>query len=319
MLRTLGLTLLSAACLTVGGATAQETALVRMATGSLTGAYFPVGVALCRLVNQTRSSHGIRCSAIPSQGSVENIQLLRNGGAELAIIQSDVQNDAVTGSPGIAALPELRALMSLHPEPLTIVTRPGTGIETLEDLQGQRIGIGTPGSGHRILWDRVMEAAGWTPDSFADTVELDPVDQVAALCGDRVDAFVISVGHPALTVQEATLTCDGVLVEVSGPAVDALLAGRDFYFSAEIPGGLYRGNPDPIPTFGVGATLVTTDAVPEDTIRTVVSSIFSGLEDLRGLDPVLSALAATEMVETGLTAPLHPGAEEYYRSQGLLD
>lgn len=319
MLRRIVLALLTLGSLTATGASAQDPVLARMATGSLTGAYFPVGVALCRLVNQTRAEHGIRCSAGISQGSVENIELLRNGEVELAIVQSDVQKAALSGEDGIAEFRELRAVMSLHPEPLTIVTRPDTGIAKLQDLEGRTIDIGPPGSGHRALWDRIMDSFGWTLDSFSQTLELDPADQVKALCSKQIDAFAISVGHPALTVQEATLTCGAVLVQISAPVVDKLTAAGDFYFSTEIPGGLYRGNPDPVPTIGVGATLVTTAALPDETIYTIVSNIFSNLDELRALDPVLAGLDPAAMVETGLTAPIHPGAERYYREQGLID
>ncbi len=299
---------------------ALDQRLARMATGSLAGAYFPVGVALCRLVNETRREHGIRCSAQPSEGSVANIEALRAGAADFAIVQSDVQNAAMRGGgvfAGEPAFEDLRAVMSLHPEPLTVVARADAGIERFEDLFGKRISYGNPGSGQRALWDTLAGRMGWTPASFTAALELDPDQQAAALCDGRIDAFVFAIGHPAPSILEATSGCDAVLVPVTGPRISALVSVNPFYFETDIPGGLYRGNPDDVPTFGVGATLVTRADVADDVVATLFDSVFGNIETLRGLDPVLSDLDPREMATDGLTAPLHPAAEAILSRQGL--
>ena len=190
----LALTLALAALPPAAGAV--DARLARMATGSLAGAYFPVGVALCRLVNETRRTHGIRCSAQPSEGSVANIEALRAGEVDFAIVQSDVQNDALRGGgafSGEPAFDDLRAVMALHPEPLTVVARADAGIKRFEDLFGKRISYGRPGSGARGVWDNVAGRMGWDQRSFAATLELDPEQQPAALCDGRVDAFSIEL------------------------------------------------------------------------------------------------------------------------------
>ena len=103
-----------------------------MGTASVTGVYFPVGVALCRLVNQHRRETGLRCAARPADGSVANIAGLRDGSLDLAIVQSDVQaagrSPAPAPSPPPARSPTLRAVMALYPEPLTLVARADAGI-----------------------------------------------------------------------------------------------------------------------------------------------------------------------------------------------
>jgi TRAP transporter TAXI family solute receptor len=206
--------------------------------------------------------------------------------------------------------------MSLHAEPLTVVARADSGIERFEDLFGKRISYGLPGSGARGVWDNVAGRMGWDARSFAATLELDPDQQPAALCDGRIDAFVFAVGHPAPTIFEATTGCDAVLIPVTGRRISALVEVNPFYFETEIPGGLYRGNSDDVPTFGVGATLVTRADVGEDVVATLVGSVFGRIETLRSLDPVLAGLDPTEMATSGLTAPLHPAAESYYRGKG---
>lgn len=301
---------------------AAEPALVRMATGAVNAVYFPVGVSLCRVVNADRADHGVRCSAIPTEGSVDNVARLRAGEVETAIIQSDVQAAAWLGE-GVFAdagpAPELRSLLALHPEPLTVVSRRGDGIAALADLRGKRVSYGSAGSGVRAVWEDLLESAGWNAADFAEVPEIPAPDLAEALCTGAIDAFVIAVGHPALSVQEATLGCDAMLVPVAGAPVESLVAARPFYFDTEIPGGLYRGNPDPVPTFGVVATLVTDAALPDATVEVLVTRMLDSIADLRGFEPALSTLEAGTMATAGRTAPLHPAAERVLRARGLLD
>jgi TRAP transporter TAXI family solute receptor len=159
---------------------------------------------------------------------------------------------------------------------------------------------------------------GWTAESFEAVLDLAPTDQADALCAGEIDAFAIAIGHPAPTVREATAGCDANLVPVTGPAIAALVAANPFFAEAEIPGGLYRGNPAPVPTFGVLATLVTRAEVSDAVIATQVDAAFGKLDTLRGLDPVLANLAPEAMATAGLTAPLHPAAESFFRSRGLV-
>jgi uncharacterized protein len=298
-------------------ATAQDTRLVRMATGSPAGVYFPVGISLCRLVNEERPAHGVRCSAIRTEGSVANLALLEDGSVEFAIVQSDTQADAYEGTDG-SAFDDLRSVMSLYPEPLTIAVGPDTGIADLAGLAGKRISVGPEGSGQRAIWDTIAAVFDWTPDSFAAFEELPAADQAQALCDGRIDAFVTAIGHPALTVLEAALSCGATLVPASGPQVDRILNENPSYFPATIPGDLYSNNPEPVATFGVGATVVTRADVPDEIVRLLVSSALADIGRLRGLDPALREIDPADMAEKGLTAPLHPGARAAYAAKGVL-
>ncbi|MCB1352131.1 MAG: TAXI family TRAP transporter solute-binding subunit [Rhodobacteraceae bacterium] len=319
MFRLQGLVAVAALLLSPIAADAQEARLIRMATGSPAGVYFPVGIALCRLVNETRAEHGIRCSAEQSAGSVANIAALRSGDVELAIVQSDTQAAAWTGAGEEGPFDTLRSVVSLYPEPLTIVARADAGITGIDGLPGKRLSVGPAGSGQRALWEAVAAAEGWTAESFAEVAELAATDQARALCENRIDAFVTAIGHPALTVQEATLSCDARLVPATGTVADRLVAETPSFFEAEIPGGLYRGNPDAVASFGPGATLVTRADVPDEVISVLVTAIFSKLDRLRGLDPVLADLEPEAMTKDGLTAPLHPAAAAYFSTQGLTN
>ena len=210
----------------------------------------------------------------PPSGSVANIAGLRDGSLDLAIVQSDAQAEAVAGSGAFAAagpFADLRAVMALYPEPLTLVARADAGIARVEDLAGQaRLASAPRARAPARSPTTLMAALGWTDASFARG----PGDRRRGgrrrpLRGE-LDAFLYAVGHPALVIQEATTGCDARLVPIDGPAIDALVAARPELIEAGIPGGLYRGNPAAVATFGVGATLVTRADEPEDRLHAML-------------------------------------------------
>ncbi len=295
---------------------------ITIGTGGVTGVYYPTGGAICRLVNQGRRDHGVRCSVESTGGSVYNINTIREGELEFGVAQSDWQFHAFNGTSRFeeaGAFEDLRAVFSVHPEPFTVVARADAGIASIEDLEGKRVNIGNPGSGQRGTMEVVMEAMGWTMDSFELASELKAAEQSQALCDNQIDAMIYTVGHPSGSIQEATTACDSVLVEVSGDVIQSLIDDNSYYRAATIPGGMYRGNDGDVATFGVGATFVSSASVSDDVVYTLVSAVFDNIDDFRGLHPAFANLVPEEMASAGLSAPIHPGAAKYYREQGWME
>ncbi|RDC75024.1 C4-dicarboxylate ABC transporter substrate-binding protein [Rhodovulum sp. 12E13] len=303
-------------------AAAQEETFITIGTGGVTGVYYPTGGAICRLVNRNRAEHGIRCGVESTGGSVFNINAIRGGELEFGVAQSDWQYHAYNGTSRFeeqGPFEELRAVFSVHPEPFTVVARADAGIETFEDLQGKRVNVGNPGSGQRGTMEVLMDEMGWTMDDFAVASELQAAEQSQALCDNNIDAMIYTVGHPSGSIQEATTACDSVLVDVDNAATQALVEANPFYRVATIPGGMYRGNDEDTTTFGVGATFVTSTAVSEDVVYEVVKAVFENFDQFKSLHPAFAVLEKEQMVSDGLSAPLHAGAERYYREAGLLE
>jgi TRAP transporter TAXI family solute receptor len=163
-----------------------------------------------------------------------------------------------------------------------------------------------------------MNAKGWTMADFALASELKSAEQAQALADNKIDAIAFTVGHPSGTIQEATTTFDARLIPVTGPEVDDLVADNPYYSKAIIPGGMYRGTDSDTETFGVRATFVTTAEVPDEVIYEVVKTVFENFEDFKKLHPAFANLTKEEMVTAALSAPLHPGAERYYKEAGLI-
>lgn len=301
------------------GLAAQTLTLVSIGTGSVAGVYYPTGGAICRLVNRQRSRHGIHCSVVSTAGSIDNLDALRSGALQMGVVQSDWQYHAYHGSDRFAAagaFEELRALFSVHPEPVTIVARADSGIRRVADLRGRRFHVGNPGSGTRASWAVLAEAFGLSHGDPALMSELQSAEIAQALCDNKIDAFMMLIGHPSGLVEDTASACDVRLVAIEGPEVDTLVADGAFYRKVIIPGGRYRGNPNDTPTYGVGATVVTSAEAPADVVYSVVKAVFEQLDRFRALHPAFADLQAAQMVSDSLTAPLHDGAVRYYRERG---
>lgn len=321
--RRAGLLALAAAATAAGmprALRAQDERLVTIGTGGVTSTSYPVGGAICRLVNANRAEHRVRCSVGATSGSSYSLAAIAQGALDMAIVPSSWLYQAYHG--GTEAFPEgnpdLRTLFSIQHEPLTVVARADAGIATLADLTGKRVNVGTRGSSQRATLAAALEAVGQTMDGLAAATDAGAAEQAARLCASEVDAVVYTVAHPSSLVQAATEGCDTVLVPVTGAGIDALVEDVPYYAPATIPGGLYPGNDTDVATFGQKATLVSATRVPDDIVYLVVAAVFQDFADFTRLHPVLAGLDMHAMVHEALAAPLHPGAVRYFEETGLL-
>jgi hypothetical protein len=274
------------------------------------------------MVNRGSDEHNIRCNAPSTGGSVANVNGMKSGELDMGVVQSDVQYRAYHGESNFeeeGAWEDMRAVFTMHGEPLTVVARADSGIEDISDFPGKRVNIGNPGSGQRNTMDVVMDAFGWDEDTFALASQLDAAEQAAALSDNNIDAMVYVVGHPNGSIQEATTTIDARLVSVTGEEIDGLIEEYPYYTRSVIPGGLYRGNDEDVETFGVAATFVSSTAVDEDIVYETVKAVFENFDRFKRLHPAFENLNEEDMISDGLTAPLHDGAARYYRERGWIE
>ena len=299
---------------------AAEQQFVSIGTGGVTGVYYPTGGAICRLVNKNRKEHGIRCSAESTGGSIYNINTIRAGELEFGVAQSDWQYHAYHGTSKFedkGAFENLRAVFSVHPEPVTIIAHDDSGVSNITDLKGKRVNIGNPGSGTRGTWEVIEEALGWERSDLKLAAEMKSAETAQAVCDKKIDAYFWLVGHPSALTQESLSTCASHLVNATGEAIDKLVAENAYYRTARIPAGMYNNEED-VQTFGVGATFVTSADVPEEVVYIVVKAVFENFDSFKKLHPAFGNLEPAEMISDSLSAPLHDGAAKYYKERGWM-
>ena len=293
--------------------------LVSVGTGAINGVYYPLGGAICRLVNAGRKDHGHRCMVESTGGSVENINAVMSGDLDLGFAQSDAQYTAAKGLGPFKDRPQarLRALFSVYPELFTVVARQDAQVKRFEDLKGKRVHVGDPGSATRAIAEMVLNAYDIRPRELKLARDMKSTELAPAMCENRIDAFVIIAGHPNAYVQQATNSCDSSIVAVTGPAIDQLIEDHPFLGKASVPGGTYKGTDQPQASFGVFATVVASADLPEATAYLVSKAVFEHFDEFKRLHPALTHITRASMLE-GNAVPLHPGAIRYFRESGLM-
>lgn len=296
--------------------------LVTISTGSPDGVYYYAGGSLCALINAGRWEHGIRCAVRPSGGSIDNLNALRRGDATFAIVQSDWQSHALNGTDVFAGRgPDraLRSIVSLYPESFTVIARSTSGIARFADLAGKRISIGPIGSGGRATMEAVMAQVGWTLADFGYLADYASSALEQALCSGDIDAAVMVIGHPNLTVEGMMASCDLVLVPMEKPQVEQLAAAFPYYFATAIPGGTYKGQVTDVETFALAATLVTSASAPPVAVNELVRSLSEGLTEFQSRHPAFAEFDRRQMLTEGLTAPIYGTARRFFDEAGWLE
>jgi uncharacterized protein len=308
------------AFLTASGPSAAQQKFVTIGTGGVTGVYYAVGGAICRLMNKDRQKTGIRCSVESTGGSVFNVNAIKTNELDFGMTQSDVEYNALKGQSQFKDGPvgDLRAVYSVHPEPFTVLARKEAGVTKFEDFKGKRLNLGNPGSGTLASMEQLLSEMGWKKSDFSLAGELKADEQGPALCDNKIDGFFYGVGHPSAAIQDPTTTCGAKLIPMTGPAIDSLLKKYPYYSVAKIPGGMYAGNPNETTTYGVRAILVTSAKQPDDVVYNLVKATFENFDEFKKLHPAFANLDPKEMVKAGISTPLHPGAAKYFKEKGWM-
>ncbi|MGH8714051.1 MAG: TAXI family TRAP transporter solute-binding subunit, partial [Casimicrobiaceae bacterium] len=238
-LGSIGASLALALSLAFSPAVSAQQKFVTIGTGGITGVYYAVGGAICRLVNKDRAKTGIRCSVESTGGSVYNVNTIKSGELDFGMTQSDVQYQDYNGTaPFKEADKDLRAVFSVHPEPFTVVARPEANIKEFADFKGKRFNVGNPGSGTLSAMEELLATMHMKMTDFALASQLKADEHGPALCDNKIDGFFYGVGHPSANIQDPTTTCGAQLVSLTGPAIDKLVKAHPYYAYATIPGGM---------------------------------------------------------------------------------
>jgi len=294
---------------------------VSIGTGDVNGVYYPTGGAICYLLNQSSQVDPINCEIKSTPGSIYNLQAMKRGKVDLAVVQSDWQYHAYNGSLLFAKsgpFKKLRALFSVHHEPFTVLARKDAHIKKFTDVKGKRINIGEANSGQRATMEVLLALYGWDKTDFMALTALKPSEQAQALCDGKIDAIVYVVGHPNSSIKEASSACETELVPIEGKLIDDLVAQRRFYDFTTIPANIYKGIKQETPTFGVGATILTTTDLPDYVAYEIVKAVFENYDAFIHLHSAFKGLTKETMLSQYLSVPLHPGALRYYREVGLI-
>lgn len=296
--------------------------IIKLGTGKRLGFYQPVGDSICRVINKQMKSNILRCYPIKSTGSLENIENLRLAKIDFALVQSDLQDYAFYGTnifQNKGEFKNLRFVFSLYIETLVMLVNHDSSIRILDDVLEKNINIGTYGSETREIMDDLFAHKGWNDSNFRNIYKMRLEEEPEALCNRMINVMTLTTGHPSPLIKQTTERCEVRLININDSIINKMVEDNKVYIATTIPGGTYIGNPNDIATFGVKVALLTTSDMSDEIVYKVTKSIFSNLEKFKNLHPVLNNLDVKKMITEGQIAPIHPGAERYYREQGYLN
>ncbi len=296
--------------------TAMAQEFYTIGTGGVTGVYYPVGGATAKIVND--ADVGLRLTVESTGGSVFNMSAIQAGQLDLALVQSDVLYQAYNGEEAFEGQPfeGARSVMGLHPEPMHLVCQAGAGVESFSDIAGKRVSIGNPGSGMLNTVQAMLAAKGMSEDDF-DAEYLRAAEAPDFLRDGRIDCFFYTVGIGGAAIRDITATADVTLASLDDEEFADLIEEAPYYAFATVPAGTYDGQDEDITLFGVKALFVTSEDMPEEDVYTIVTTILDNYEQFQATHPALADIAKEDLL-TGLSAPLHPGAERAFEEAGLL-
>ena len=308
--------LILSAALAAGAAASHAAEFINVLTGGTSGVYYPLGVALSQIYG--KALPGAKTSVQATKASAENLNLLQAGRGEIAFTLGDSLNEAWKGNEEAGfkmPLKKLRTVAAIYPNYIQIVAAADSGIKSLADLKGKRVSVGAPKSGTELNARDIFRGAGMSYKEFGKVEYLPFGESVELMKNRQLDATLISAGLGVAAVRDLATAVKIVIVPIPADVVAKI--GEAAYQSGTIPAKTYENQNEAVPSVAVQNFLVSHEGVSNETVYAMTKSMFENLDQMTAAHSAAKAIRK-ENAAKAPPAPLHPGAEKYYREAGLL-
>lgn len=294
------------------GSSSQSPAHLTFATAGTGGTFYPLGGGMAKIISANVPNTQVTAEA--TGGSVENARLLDKGEAELAFVAGDVAYQAYNGEGDFKEKLKLVALFSTYSEPVHIVTLADKNINSVMDLKGKKVAVGSPGSGTEVKARAMLNALGITYDDI-DEQFLSFAEAADAMKDNNIDAAVMAVGAPASAVMDLSAVRSVKLISLTKDEINKVKAKYPYFTESKIEKGAYEKIPVEVETVAVPIIIAAKTDISEQTAYGVTKAIFEHLPELHAVHKVAEEIK----LETAGPAiiPLHPGAAKYFKEKGL--
>ncbi|QYJ79204.1 TAXI family TRAP transporter solute-binding subunit [Shewanella acanthi] len=295
---------------------AAAPAFINILTGGTSGVYYPIGVALSQLYGN--GIEGAKTSVQATKASVENLNLLQAGRGELALALGDSVAAAYQGDEDAGfkkPLDKIRILSAAYPNYIQIVANKESGIKTLADLKGKRISVGAPKSGTELNARAILKAAGLSYDDLGKVEFLPYAESVELIKNRQLDATLQSSGLGMAALRDLASTMPVNFVEIPADVVAKI--NNPAYQTGVIPASTYDGQTTDIATVAIQNLFVTQMEVSDELAYQMTKLMYTNLDRLGNAHSAAKAISLDKATKN-LPAPLHPGAERYFKEVGAL-
>lgn len=292
---------------------APKQTFVSIASGGTGGTYYPLAGAMAAIWND--GVKGMNAAAQTTGASVANVNLLREGKADIIFVQNDIAYYAVNGLELFKdkAFPEMKGMAILYPETCQLIVLANSGIKDVAGLKGKKVAVGAAGSGVEANARQIMAAAGVT---YADIqVQYLSFNEAASNLKDgNIDAAFLTAGHPTAAVQDISATKDINVVKIDDAIVAKLQSTYPFYTKTTIPAGTYKGVDTDTQTVAVQAMLAVSSKLDAAVVEKMLQTMYAaaGSERLTAAHAKAGAMITLQNAQAGMSLPLHAGAEKFY-------
>lgn len=293
---------------------APSVEFLSIVTGGTGGVYFPYGGGMSTVIN--RHIPYLRATAEVTGASVENVRMITEGTAELALIMNDVAFQAYSGEGRFEGDPQpIRTVFQMYPHHYHVVVLKSSDVQNVEDIRGKRVSIGAPGSGTEFKTELVLTSLG------IDYEEFTPFRLPFAETGDdlrdgRIDVGIWDVAAPTSSVMEITATRDIRLISFTDAQIEKIVTANPFYSRFEMSPGTYPGQDEPVVNPSVWNSVVCNKDYPEEYVYDITKAIFENIDHLIAIHHFANFSTPENTVEHSV-APLHPGAIRYLEEIGM--
>ncbi len=310
--------LLSAA-LVLTSCTGGATKNLKFGTGGTTGTYYPYGGAIAKVWNEKLTSPKVNVTVESTGASAVNIRNVNKKENDLALVQNDVMKYATEGTMSFTAdgkITSFSTIASLYDEVCQIIVSADSPIQTVADLKGKIVSVGDAGSGVEANAQQILEAYGL---SFSDIKQqnLSFGDSATAIKDQKIDAFFCTAGTPTTAIVELATTKAVRVLPIDDAKAQELIKKYPYYATYTIPKDTYKGMTADVPTIVVKATLICRKDLDNDLVYKLTKALFDYKGDIAQAHAKGQFLTIEDAVK-GISVPLHPGAEKYFKEVGAL-
>ena len=303
----------AALCLATAVSAAE---FINVLTGGTSGIYYPLGVALSQMY--AKAIPDSKTAVQATKASVENLNLLKAGRGEVAISLGDSLSDAYKGNTEAgfkAPLSKLRTIGALYPNYIHFVAAADSGIKSFDDIKGKRISVGAPKSGTELNSRAILAAAGISYKDFSKVEYLSYAESVELMKNRQLDVTLLSSGAGVAALRDLATSQKVVFLTIPESIVQKI--NDPAYQVGVIPANTYEGQTNDVQTVAVQNFLVTHSGVSDKTAYMMTKTMFENLDQMVAAHAAAKAIKLENAAKNS-PAPLHPGAEQYYKEKGLI-
>lgn len=288
---------------------------ISIATAGTGGAWYSIAGAFANVI--TEKAPGMTVTAETSAAGYESLRKMKSGEVEIGILNGDIALEAYTGTGDFEGnkMDTMGSLFGMSPFKYHIVTLKDSGITSMQDIVGKRVGVGAAGSGNEKTVKLLLSYYGMNYDNIEEQF-LSTTESVTAIRDGNLDVFLAGMSTPSGTIMDIASTHDIHLVPLEGPEFETFTSENPIYFPAVMPAGTYEGVDVDTNTMSTVSFLAANFELSEDDVYQLLKALWENRDTWVKVHAEAEPITL-ENALNGITIPLHPGAYKYYTEVGL--